>query len=106
MAAEDPAEAPPFAGAVSGGFGSAFSGLPGGAGLDDVQPLRVTPREATTNPGPATGPLAPPDPGGLASAAGAAPEPATWAMVLLGLGGLGALLRRANTPGVAWRRGL
>jgi hypothetical protein len=34
--------------------------------------------------------------GGLAEATGGVPEPATWAMMILGLGGVGAVLRRRS----------
>ena len=88
--------------AVNGGPGPAigtpvfFPGIPGGGGVVGGVPTPpggggvVTPPPATTVPPPVTPPAITPVP--------AVPEPATWAMMLIGFGLVGGLLRRRSSP--------
>ncbi|HEY3949094.1 PEPxxWA-CTERM sorting domain-containing protein [Phenylobacterium sp.] len=105
-------EASLFSAGLAGGGGASMPGLGVPGDPSDVQPLRLNPKGRTSleDTDPTTAPLAPIDPGAtLTAPAIAAPEPATWALLVLGFGGLGGLLRRERasgaSPWVAPRRG-
>lgn len=72
----------PASAGSGGGAPPVFSGPIGGGGLPPL-----VPGVPGVPPGPVTPPITPP---------GAVPEPATWGMMMLGLGGIGAFMRGAR----------